>query len=142
MSTQVVEVNMAEVRAADYMNAAFLQSPGVTQAGDGQCALAMAYHAINGGVSDAEVRDVRDAIADENAQAFLAAAGMGEAPEQVRESVRIAGRQFAERSPQFAELFEVAAPLLTTWRAYGAFVLHLDRIQKQVALITGLRKQA
>jgi hypothetical protein len=140
MSTELVELNLAEVRAADYLNAEFLDS--LNAGGHAQFALAMAYHAIDCGVTDADLREVRDAVADSNGPSFVAAAGMGDAPEAVRDTVRTAGSAWSEKCPELAELFSVAAPLLTTWRRYGAFVMHLDRIQKQVALISGLRKQA
>ena len=143
MSTELVEVNLAEVHASDYLSAAFLDSPAVTREGvDGQYALAMAYHALNAGVDAAELRQVRDEIADENGPAFVAAGGSGDAPEQARESIRRAASRWTERCPELAELFTLAASLVTTWRAYSALLFHVDRISKQVAIISGLRKQA
>ena len=141
MSTEVVQENLSDIRAADYATAAFFDAPEKVREGqDGKFALAMAYHAIAAGVSAEEILNERDRIAAENGPAFAKAGGSGELPAAVRQSIQKSAEQWRLTCPALAELFD-AAPELQTWRAYSRFVMHVDRIARQVALITSIRKQ-
>jgi hypothetical protein len=121
-----------EVRPADYLKPGFFRDePAPRQGTNAFYALVMAQRLKRAGVTATEFYDFCAKLAQKVQPEYAA----GSPSDAARQALREAGTQWKDRCGPFSELLTLTADLLTTGRTLAALMLHLDRIEHQLALL-------
>jgi hypothetical protein len=116
IDTSLIE---SSARPVEYLRDGFVGASGNVRDGiNGRHSLAMAYRLLSSGVAAGAVAELRKNLGDSFQGRLRASA----------------------HTPVLSELLEAAAGVVTTPRAFAALLEHLERIEKQMAILGALRK--
>jgi len=132
---------MLSVKPQDYLSNGFLQPDGQVREGiNGEFSLAMAYRSREEGITPENLRQLNDKLYEiagsegqDDPDKKLSSAAL-EAIPKLSKSTEVS------KSNTLSELFEAARPWLKDWKTLAAFIVHIERIQAQLALILELPK--
>ena len=130
---------MLAVQPQEYLSEGFLNPDGQVKEGiNGEYSLAMAYRLKEEGGTADELMKLTERLYD-------LAGDEGELePDSKLSQKAIAAFQALPRSPEvskskaLSELFEASNSFITDWKNLAAFIVHIERIQAQVSLVTEL----
>lgn len=124
-----------EVRPADYLKPGFFRDePAPRQGTNAFYALVMAQRLKRAGVTATEFYAFCANLKKKVEPEYVFAAPTDE----TRTALRAAGSEWRDRCGPFSELLTLTADLLTTGRTLAALMVHLDRIEHQLALLWAL----
>jgi hypothetical protein len=132
---------MLSVKPQEYLSSGFLQADGEVREGiNGEYSLAMAYRLKEEGTTAENLAQVTEKLYD------IAGDEAQDDPNKKLSSKAVDGikriSQSAEvsKSNTMSELFAAAGSWVTDWKNLAAFIVHLERIQAQTALLSELPK--
>jgi hypothetical protein len=131
---------MLAVSPGDYLSKGFFDDRGEFREGiNGFSSLAMAYRCREEGLRPEKVQHVTSlleklaernvAAVDENPEKEMDRAATNEL-NAIRKDATVAG------SATLKAIFDAALPWVKNWKNYAAFVLHLERVLAQLAIIS------
>ena len=136
----IIEKNeMLSVKPQEYLSNGFLQPDGEVREGiNGEYSLAMAYRLKEEGATPENVGQVIEKLykiagseAQDDSNKKLSSTA-GDAIKQLSKSSEVS------KSNTLSELFQAAGSWLNDFKNLAAFIVHLERIQAQTALLSAL----
>ncbi len=132
---------MLSVKPQEYLSHGFLEPNGEVREGiNGEYSLAMAYRLKEEGTTPENLGQVTEKLYDiagdeaqDDPNKKLSSKAV-DAIKQVSQSAEVS------KSNTMTELFEAARSWVTDWKNLAAFIVHLERIQAQTALLFELPK--
>lgn len=132
---------MLSVKPQEYLSNGFLQPDGQVREGiNGEYSLAMAYRLKEEGITPENIGQVIEKLyqiagseAQDDPNKKLSSTAL-DAIKQLSKSSEVS------KSNAMNELFEVAGSLVNDWKNLAAFIVHLERIEAQTALLSELPK--
>jgi hypothetical protein len=132
---------MLSVKPQEYLSNGFLQSDGQVREGiNGEYSLAMAYRLKEEGITSDNIGQVIEKLyqiagseAQDDPNKKLSSTAL-DAIKQLSKSSEVS------KSNAINELFGAAGSLVNDWKNLAAFIVHLERIQAQIALLSELPK--
>jgi hypothetical protein len=136
---EIERFRMEEVYPAEYLRNGFIGSDGELLEGlSSYYSLAMAYRLQSEGTSSARVQQLADELTNLLSTALANAEAIEDQP--LHEDTATALRNIFQTST-FREsvclsvLLDAAEPQIVSWRSLAGFIVHLERIASQLALL-------
>src|SRR5262245_60827333 len=133
---------MLAIKPSQYLSNGFYNDAGEFREDlNGLYSLAMAYRCREEGMEPEKVDSIVNSIAGIAEKRIESA---DENPEEVVDAdsleklKKLRNHHDVSRSAVLSELFDAAEPWISNWKNYAAFVVHLERITAQLALLKSL----
>jgi hypothetical protein len=138
----IIEKNeMLSVKPQDYLSKGFLTSDGQVREGiNGEYSLAMAYRLKEEGLTPDQTSKVIEKLYE------IAAKESQQDPDSKLSASTIEAFQKFVKSPEVSksktitEVFEASKPWIVDWKNLSAIIVHLERMQSQLALLIEIPK--
>lgn len=126
-----------EIEPKSYLNDGFLTPDGQIREGiNGYYSLSVAYQCRDEGVEPENIKRILEKIDEWFSKDTSPDADQELAPEVRTALQKLQNLEEVRSSTTLKALVEASLPHLGTWREMAAFILHLERILAQLALLT------